>query len=100
MRHKLFVVALTIHVPEELAHRIRRAAAESDASPEQLAVEAIAIRFPPSTTGALVTSPQDDHGEDALEAFIGSGNSGLGDFAHRHREMLAEESTGQSASDL
>jgi hypothetical protein len=37
---------------------------------------------------------------DALEAFIGSGNSGRGDLARRHREIRAEATRGLSARDL
>jgi hypothetical protein len=38
--------------------------------------------------------------EDALEGFIGSGASGRGDLARRHRQIRAEMTKGLNASDL
>ena len=38
--------------------------------------------------------------EDPLEAFIGSGSSGRGDLARRHREIRSEQTAGLPAHDL
>ena len=38
--------------------------------------------------------------EDPLEAFIGSGSSGRGDLARRHREIRSEQTAGLPARDL
>ncbi len=38
--------------------------------------------------------------DDPLEAFIGSGSSGRGDLARRHREIRADQTAGLSARDL
>jgi predicted transcriptional regulator len=81
-------MSVTVHLPDELARRVEQAAARRQVSAEQVAIEAIESRF-----------PADDE-EDPLEAFIGSGNSEIGDFARRHREILAEETAGQSAADV
>jgi hypothetical protein len=73
-------MALTVHLPEELARRVEDAAAARQMTAEQVAIEAIESRFP--ATG--------DQG-DALEAFIGSGDSGDSSWAERDaRELRAE----------
>ena len=38
--------------------------------------------------------------EDPLEAFIGSGSSGRGDLARRHREIRSEQTASLPARDL
>ncbi|MEP7114489.1 MAG: hypothetical protein ABI862_14585 [Ilumatobacteraceae bacterium] len=38
--------------------------------------------------------------EDPLETFIGSGSSGRGDLARRHREIRSEQTAGLPARDL
>ncbi len=72
-------VSVTVHLPEELSRRVEEVAAARHLSPEQVAIEMIESHLPLPA------------GTDALEAFIGSGRSGQGDLARRHREILAEE---------
>jgi predicted transcriptional regulator len=81
-------MSLTVRIPDELARRLEDAAAQRHVSAEQVALEAIASKFPDADT------------EDALEAFIGSGFSEHKDLARRHREILAEASGDSSARDL
>ncbi|HEV8063368.1 MAG TPA: hypothetical protein VGP46_00995 [Acidimicrobiales bacterium] len=72
---------VTVHLPEDLARRVAEEASQRHMSAEQLAIEAITAHFP------AVGSEADG---DALEAFIGSGHSGRGDLARRHKEIRAE----------
>jgi predicted transcriptional regulator len=85
---RLMVMPLTLHLPEELARRVTKAAAARHQTPEQVALEAIEAQLP----------PEEEPG--ALEAFIGSGASGRGDLALRHREILAEELADKTARDI
>jgi hypothetical protein len=77
------MIMSTLHVPDDLAARIEAEAARRGVSVDDLAVEALAARFPP---------PGADAGHDALEAFIASGRSGQTEpfEVHRARAALAE----------
>jgi hypothetical protein len=77
-------VPLTVQLPEDLARRVSEVAAARHQSPEQVAIETIASHLPDS---------------DPLEAFIGSGRSGRGDLARRHREIIAEDFADKTARD-
>ena len=79
-------MSVTVQLPDELARRVEQEAVARHVSAEQVAIEAIAARFP-------------EPAEDALEAFIGSGHSGRGDLARRHREILAEAFADKTARD-
>jgi hypothetical protein len=66
-RHSLVIVSTIVHVPDEIAERLAAEAARRQMSLDEVAAEALAARYPPSHA---------DPGLDALEAFIGSGDSG------------------------
>jgi hypothetical protein len=85
------MIMSTVHLPEELVDRLAAEAARRGMSIDELAAETLTDRFPPAGP---------DPGRDALEAFIGSGRSGRGDLARRHREILAEAFADKSASDV
>lgn len=74
-------------LPEDLAVRVEAVAAQRCLSAEEVVAEAVAAHL-----------PADDG--DPLEAFIGSGSSGRGDLARRHREIRAERTGGHAARDL
>jgi hypothetical protein len=78
-------VSVVVHLPEELAARIEAVAAKRGVSPDEVVAEMLAAQLP---------------AEDALEGFIGSGASGRGDLARRHRQIRAEMTKGLNASDL
>jgi hypothetical protein len=80
-------VTLVVNLPADLAARVEAAAAQRGVSAEDVVAEAVAAHF-----------PADD--SDTLEAFIGSGSSGRGDLARRHREIRAELTGGHAARDL
>ena len=77
----------SVHVPDELAARLAAEARRRGVDVDDVAAELLA---------AGLDRPLND---DALEAFIGSGQSGRGDLARRHREILAAETAGKSAAD-
>lgn len=52
---------------------------------DALVAEMVAKHLPPAPPAETT------EGEDALEAFIGSGSSGRGDLARRHRKLAADE---------
>ena len=83
----LVVMSVTVHLPEALARRVTEAAAARHTTPEQVALEAIEAQLPA------------EEAPDVLETFIGSGASGRGDLALRHREILAEEFSDKTARD-
>lgn len=63
--------------------------------------DAAADRLLPTVLTLVPAQPDaDTEDEDALEAFIGSGNSGRSDLGRRHREIRAEAFKGKSARDL
>ncbi len=76
-------MSLTVHLPEELADRLTAEAARRGMSVDEVAAEALAARYPKAGS---------DPGYDALEAFIGSGDSGHSEAfdIHRARAELAE----------
>ena len=80
-------VSLTVRLPDELSRRVSEVAAARHVSPEQVAIETIESHLP---------SPDSD----PLEAFIGSGQSGRGDLARRHREIIAEDFADKTARDI
>jgi hypothetical protein len=77
-----------VHLPDELGNRLAAEAARRGITVDELSAELLAAGLP---------GPP---GEDPLEAFIGSGRSGRGDLARRHREIKSELSQGQAARDL
>jgi hypothetical protein len=81
-------VSLVVHLPKDLAARVEAAAAQRGVSAEEVVAEAVAAHLP-------------DHADPLeLEAFIGSGSSGRGDLARRHRQIRAELTRGHAARDL
>lgn len=76
-----------VHLPDELVDRLAVEAARRGMTVDEVAAEALAVRFP---TGA-------DPGRDALEAFIGSGASGQREpfDIHRARADLADRKTAE-----
>ncbi len=81
-------MSLVVHLPEDLAARVEAAAAQRGLSAEEVVAEAVAAHLPAPDT------------DDPLEAFIGSGSSGRGDLARRHREIRAELTGGLTAREL
>jgi hypothetical protein len=81
-------VSLVVRLPEDLAARVEAAAAQRGVSAAEVVAEAVAAHLP---------APG---GTDPLEAFIGSGSSGRGDLARRHREIRAEPTGDPAAGDL
>jgi len=79
---------MTVHLPDELRVRLAAEAARQGKSVDALVAELVAAQLPAETA------------EDPLEAFIGSGSSGRGDLARRHREIRAEMTDGLAARDL
>jgi hypothetical protein len=83
----LEAVSLVVHLPEDLAARVEAAAAQRGVSAEDFVAEAVAAHLPAAD-------------DDPLEAFIGSGSSGRGDLARRHRQIRAELTGGHAAREL
>ena len=81
-------MSLVVRLPEDLAARVEASAAQRGVSAEQIVAEAVAAHLPARG------------GTDPLEAFIGSGSSGRGDLARRHREICAEPTEITVARDL
>ena len=79
---------MTVHLPDELRARVAAEAARQGKSVDALVAEIVAAQVPAEMS------------EDPLEAFIGSGSSGRGDLARRHREIRAEVTDGLGARDL
>jgi plasmid stability protein len=79
---------MTVHLPDELRERLAAEAARQGKNVDALVAEFVAAQLPAETA------------EDPLEAFIGSGSSGRGDLARRHREIRAEMTDGLAARDL
>ena len=77
-----------VHLPDELVDRLAAEAARRGISVDDLAAEALAARFPH-------TAP--DTGGDALEAFIGSGDSGDPAWAARDSAELRKDAAGRRA---
>ncbi len=75
-------MALHVEVPDELAKRLEAVAAARHESPERVALEAI--------EQAIGAVPAPARG-DALEAFIGSGDSDDPDWAERDTHELRAE---------
>jgi len=81
-------MSLSVHLPEELAERLAAEATRRGMSVDDLSAELLAAGLDAHRQG------------DALEAFIGSGHSGLGDLARRHRQILAEALADKAAREL
>ena len=75
---------MTVHLPDELRERLAEEAARRGKSVDALVAEMVAKQLPPAPRAETT------EGEDTLEAFIGSGSSGRGDLARRHRELADE----------
>jgi hypothetical protein len=82
-------MALTVHLPEELAARLTVEAARRGLTVDEVAAEAVAARYPHEGS---------DAGLAALEAFFGSGDSGTSEpfDIHRARTELAERKRAES----
>jgi predicted transcriptional regulator len=78
-------VSTTVHLSDELATRIGRIAAKRRVSPDKVVADMLTAQLPR---------------EEALDAFIGSGSSGRGDLAQRHRDIRVEMTKDLGASDL
>ena len=74
---------MTVHLPDELRDRLAAEAARRGKSVDALVAEMVTKQLPPEPPAETTD------GEDALAAFIGSGSSGRGDLAGRHRELAA-----------
>ena len=70
-----------------------RARLAAEAARQGKSVDALVAEFVAAQLPAEVA-------QDPLEAFIGSGSSGRGDLARRHREIRAEVTDGLAARDL
>ena len=68
------MMALVVHLPEELARRVEELAAERGVDPEQLVVEAVEAQLPARRR----------------LSFIGMGHSGRGDMSERVKELRRE----------
>jgi hypothetical protein len=77
-----------VHLPDELAGRLAAEAARRGMSVDEVAAEALAARFPDTAGGG---------GRDALEAFIGSGDSGDPGWAGRDTADLRAEAATRRA---
>ena len=78
-------MSLTVHLPEELAHRLAVEAGRRGVSVDELSAQLVAAGLP--ADGSPAGGPETD----ALEAFIGSGDSGDPAWAARDtRELRAE----------
>jgi hypothetical protein len=82
------MIMSTVHLPDELVDRLAAEAARRGISVDELAAETLAARFP----GA---GP--DLGGDALEAFIGSGDSGDPAWAARDTAELRKDAATRRA---
>lgn len=78
------LMTVTLDLPAEAQARLQAEAARRGITLDQLIAE-VADKLP---------------AEDPLEAFIGSGSSGRGDLARRHREIRAEQTAGLAARDV
>jgi hypothetical protein len=76
---------VTIDLPAEAQARLENEAARRGLTLDELIVQMAA---------ALPVA------DDPLEAFIGSGSSGRGDLARRHREIRADDTAGLRGRDL
>jgi len=87
-------VSITVEVPEPLAGRLAAEAARRGRRPEDLVVEAIEGRY-------SETEPADasSGAQDALEAFIGCGDSGDPDWASRDIGELRREAATRKLAD-
>jgi hypothetical protein len=79
-----------VHLPDELIDRLAAEAARRGMTVDELAAEALAVRFPQAGS---------DPGDDSLEAFIGSGTSGRREpfDIHQARAELAEHKVAEGA---
>lgn len=85
--HRLVAVSMTVEVPEPLAGRLAAEAARLGVDPAELAVEAIEGRY-----GHDDLAPGTAEAHAALEAFVGSADSGDPDWAGRDvRELRSED---------
>lgn len=78
-----WIAMSSVHLPDELADRLAVEAARRGISVDELAAEALEDRFPPPGNGT--------EGGDALEAFIGSGDSGDPSWASQPASELRAE---------
>lgn len=81
-------MTITVHLPDELAARLAAEASRRGVQVDEVAAELVSAGLDRSGT------------DDPWEAFIGSGHSGRGDLARRHREILTEDSAGKTARDF
>jgi hypothetical protein len=83
------VTEISIELPDDLAGRLEKAAAERGMAAEQLALELLDASVPASR-------PRERFG------FVGMGDSGSGggDIGRRHREVIREEYSKKTASDV
>jgi len=83
------VTEISIELPDELAGRLEKAAAERGMPAEQLALE------------LLDASVQASQSRKRF-GFVGTGDSGSGggDIGRRHREVIREEYSKNTASDV
>jgi plasmid stability protein len=85
------MIMSTVHLPDELVNRLAVEAARRGISVDELAAETLQSRFP----GEGV-----DPDRDALEAFIGSGDSGRSDLGISHRRLMSDALADKSARDF
>lgn len=78
------MIMSVVHLPDELADRLAAEAARRGMSLDELAAEALEARFP-------ARSDNNSDGDDVLEAFIGSGDSGDPSWAARPAAELRAE---------
>jgi hypothetical protein len=76
------MIMSTVRLPDELADRLAAEAARRGVTVDELAAEALQARFP---------AAGGDSGEDGLDAFIGSGDSGDPSWAARPAAELRAE---------
>lgn len=82
-------VSTVVHLPDEIAERVAAEAARRHMSLDEVAAEALAARYPVPVSGP---------GYDALEAFIGSGDSGDPSWASRDTRELRREAAERRAA--
>lgn len=82
------MIMSSVHLPDELVDRLAAEAARRGMTVDELAAEALAARFPHTAF---------DVGGDALEAFIGSGDSGDPSWAGRDSAELRKDAATRRA---
>jgi hypothetical protein len=77
------MIMSTVHLPDELADRLAAEATRRGMTVDELAAETLRARFPAPASS--------NSGDDVLEAFIGSGDSGDPSWAARPTSELRAE---------